>query len=61
MNCTTAGPRNRVPGRQDEWEINARGYRMTADIVVFTVAALGMLATAGGVFAMARHSRNQVR
>ncbi|MBB5807671.1 hypothetical protein F4560_007439 [Saccharothrix ecbatanensis] len=34
---------------------------MTADIVVFTVAALGMLATAGGVFALARYSRNQVR
>lgn len=34
---------------------------MTADIVVFTVAALLMLATAGGVFALARHSRNHVR
>jgi hypothetical protein len=34
---------------------------MTADIVVFTVAALAMLATAGGVFALARYSRNQVR
>ncbi|ACU34705.1 hypothetical protein Amir_0742 [Actinosynnema mirum DSM 43827] len=34
---------------------------MTADIFVFTVAAFGMLATAGGVLAMARHSRKQVR
>lgn len=34
---------------------------MTTDIVVFTVSALAMLATAGGVFALARHSRNHVR
>ncbi len=34
---------------------------MTADIVVFIFAALAMLATAGGVFALARHSRNHVR
>ncbi|MBB4968452.1 hypothetical protein F4559_005811 [Saccharothrix violaceirubra] len=33
---------------------------MTADIVVFAIAALGMLGTAGGVFAMARHSRKQL-
>src|SRR5688500_8666904 len=34
---------------------------MTADNVVFTVGALGMLATAGGVFARARYSSNQLR